>query len=123
MHGIYADTHFDDLDLDARTQWIGRGNQHLSYGIQIAHDGRFMRDIYAHACFDDLDLDIENVCKTRPTCYLFFSSFLVFDFQSPSPTPFFCNTYRCKPHLYRVTSLNLPSPNKTLVTAKTHHLC
>ena len=24
-HGIYTDGHFDDLDLDARSQWIGRG--------------------------------------------------------------------------------------------------
>ena len=28
---------------------------------------------YAHVRFDDLDivLDFENVCKDRPTCYLF----------------------------------------------------
>ena len=27
MNGIYAHAHFDDLDLDARSQWIGRGKQ------------------------------------------------------------------------------------------------
>ena len=26
MHGIYIQGHFDYLDLDARSQWLGRGN-------------------------------------------------------------------------------------------------
>ena len=26
MAYIYAGAHFDDLDLDARSQWFGRGN-------------------------------------------------------------------------------------------------
>ena len=25
MYGIYTPGHFDDLDLDARSQWLGRG--------------------------------------------------------------------------------------------------
>ena len=25
MHGIHAHAHFDDLDLDSRSQWLGRG--------------------------------------------------------------------------------------------------
>ena len=37
MHSIYADAHFDDLDLDTRWKWIGRGKPYLSYGIQIVH--------------------------------------------------------------------------------------
>ena len=32
MHDIYAHDHFDDLDLDARSQWLGRGQTSaLSY--------------------------------------------------------------------------------------------
>ena len=54
----YADARFGDLDLDTRSQWISRGTQYLSYGIQTAHDGRLMHDIYnyAHVRFDDFDL-------------------------------------------------------------------
>ena len=35
----YADPRFDNLDLDTRSQWLGRGKQYLSYGIQTTHDG------------------------------------------------------------------------------------
>ena len=72
MHNIYANARFDDLDLDTRSQWIGRGKQYLSYGIQSAHDGRLTHDTYAHIRLNDLDLDIDfkNVCKARPTCFL-----------------------------------------------------
>ena len=41
MHGIYADARFDDLDLDTRSQWIGRRKQYLSYGIQTMQDGTY----------------------------------------------------------------------------------
>ena len=64
----YAHAPFDDFDLDTRSQWVGRGKQYLSYGIQTAHGGRLMHDIiYAHVRFDDLDF--KDVCKTRPSCY------------------------------------------------------
>ena len=72
MHGIYAAARFDDLDLDTGSQWIGRGKQYLSYGIQTAHDSRL--NMHAHVRLDDLDLvlDFENVCKARPWCLLLF---------------------------------------------------
>ena len=46
----YADAHLDDLDLDTKLQWIGRGKQHLSFGIQTVHDGRRMHDIIICSC-------------------------------------------------------------------------
>ena len=57
----YADPRFDNLDLDTRSQWLGRGKQYLSYGIQTTHDGInvCMTDIYAHVRFDYLDHDFE----------------------------------------------------------------
>ena len=65
----------DNIDLDTRSQWIGRRKQSLSYGIQIALDDSLMHDIYAHVHLDDIDLvlEIENVCKSRPP-WLFFSA-------------------------------------------------
>ena len=56
MHGISAGARLDDLDVDTRSQWIGRGKQYLSYGIQTVHDGRFMHDMYARVGLDDLHL-------------------------------------------------------------------
>ena len=80
MHGTYADARFNYLDLDTRSQWIGRGKQYLSYDTETAHDGRCnsMHDIYARVRFDDPDLvlDFENVCKARPSCFLCFCSAL-----------------------------------------------
>ena len=32
MHGIYTDGHFDDIDIDTRSQWLDRGtNSALNY--------------------------------------------------------------------------------------------
>ena len=45
---IYVHAHFDDLDLDTKSQWIGRGKQYLCYGIQTVHDGRLMYDIHIY---------------------------------------------------------------------------
>ena len=42
-HDIYADAHFDDLDLDTRSQWNGKEKQ-------TAHDGRLMHDIIICLC-------------------------------------------------------------------------
>ena len=33
MHGIYAHSHFDDLDLDARSQWVGKGKK---YSVELS---------------------------------------------------------------------------------------
>ena len=65
MHDINADARFDYLGLDTRSQWISRGKQYVSYGIQTAHGGRLMHDRYAPVCLDDLDCDFENVFKAR----------------------------------------------------------
>ena len=90
QHIYYADDRFDDLALDTRSQWIGRGKvfklvygiQNILldiigiplvcfdlYGIQTAHDGRLMHHIiYAQVRLDDLDrvLDFANVCTALP---------------------------------------------------------
>ena len=67
----YADARFSDLDLHTKSQWIGRGKQYLSYGIQTAHDGRLMHEMYGYVHLDDLDLilNFENVCKARSFCF------------------------------------------------------
>ena len=49
----------DELDLDTRSQRIGRGKQYINYGIQTAHARRLMHGIDAHVPFDDLDLVID----------------------------------------------------------------
>ena len=72
MYGIYyAHARFNDLELDTRSQWIGRGKQYLNYDIQTAHDGRLAHDKYAHILFDDLELflDFDHVCKARPSSF------------------------------------------------------
>ena len=71
-----ADARFDDLDLDTRSQWIGRRKQYLSYGIETAHDGRLMHGIYmlmfvSMTMTVSLALKEKNVCKTRPACFYF----------------------------------------------------
>ena len=38
MYVMYIYAHFDDFDLDARLQWLGRGKHYLSCGIQTACD-------------------------------------------------------------------------------------
>ena len=70
MHGIYADARFNELDLDTKSQWIGRG-KYLSHSIQTVHDSRAMHDIYARVRLDDLDfvIDFRNVCKARPLSF------------------------------------------------------
>ena len=70
MHAEYVLMHVSMTLTVIVSQWIGRGKQCLSYGIQTAHNGRLMHDIYAHVCFDALDLvfDFENICKANPTC-------------------------------------------------------
>ena len=71
----YAEARFNDLDLDTRSQWINRGKQYLTYGIQTVQYGRLMHDTYyAHVCFNDLDLvlDFEIICKAFPSCVFFF---------------------------------------------------
>ena len=74
MHGIYADARFDDLDLDTSSQWIGRGKQYFSYGIQTAHDGRLMFMLM----FVSMTLTLFFTVKTFVTLVLFVSLLLLF---------------------------------------------
>ena len=48
MHGIYADASFDVPDLDTRSQWIGRGKQYLSDGIELRMMIDLCTTLYAH---------------------------------------------------------------------------
>ena len=80
MHGIYADTRFDDLGFDTRSQWIGRRKQYLSYGIQTAHDSRRIdgiHDIFVSMTVNRV-LDFEDVCEARPSCSASVSGFQIF---------------------------------------------
>ena len=90
MHGIYADTYFDDLDLDARTQWIGRGKQHLSYGIQILH---MMVDLCVTYTLMLVSMTLTLTLKTFVRLVLLdissFHLFLFLTFKAPPPPPFF----------------------------------
>ena len=71
-HNNYTHAHLDDLDLDARSQCLCRGKQHVSYGNPTAQVGKLMHAIIlnAHARFDDLEL--ENVVILVPLVFFFF---------------------------------------------------
>ena len=55
-HISYAHAHFDDLDLDARSQWLGRGNiPALNYLDTKASNKHAQLKSVSH------DLDFENI--------------------------------------------------------------
>ena len=60
----YIYTPFGDIDLDTRSQWIGRGKQHLSNGIQTAHGRRLMHDIIYMLMFVLMTLTLSLTLKT-----------------------------------------------------------
>ena len=69
VHGIYyVHAHSDYLDLDARSQWLCRGEKKSIFAM--AFKLRMTVDLCVHARFDDIDLDLdfEIVCKDRPSC-------------------------------------------------------
>ena len=73
-----VDARFDNLDLDIRSKWSGRGKQYFTMAFKL----RMVVDLcmtYIYACFDDLVLDFQNVCKDCP-CY-FWNWFVGFAVQ------------------------------------------
>ena len=70
---IYAQGHFDYLDLDARSQWFGRGEiqRWISSTTPVSHDREF-----------------ENICMVWPYCFVLWSD-LVFWWL-------FHKTHRCE---------------------------
>ena len=66
MHDIYGVAHFEDLDRDTRSQWIGDRQRKTIF--KLRHSNCMTVDLcmtyfYVHVCLDDLVLDFENVCK------------------------------------------------------------
>ena len=72
MDAISANARFDDLDLDARSQWVGKGEKSALHAL-----GNYKQAISIKLAttvghfFPDLDLDFANVNMACPSCFQF----------------------------------------------------
>ena len=73
MDAIYA--HFNDLDVDARSQWVGKGKENQSWMLSATKQATSIKLATMVGHFLS-DLDFANTYMTWPS-WVFFSNYLV----------------------------------------------
>ena len=72
MYALYAHVRFDDLDLDARSQWVGKGKKSALHAF-----GNYKQAIDINVATTvgyvllDLELDFANVYMACPICEIY----------------------------------------------------